>query len=148
MYSIYNMDNITYKIFESSNKNETTQSNSEWHDIPLVHKRATKNNINDINDDKSLLYRMDPHDTTFNEICAREMDYDINYNIKYLIAILEYYGFKKGKLKKQEIISKIATYESEPDNILIVENRKKLFENFIELKNHPFFKKFILKGFT
>ena len=32
-------------------------------------------------------------------IFARKMDYDINYNIKYLLHILEFYGFKKNKLK-------------------------------------------------
>lgn len=135
------MDNITYKIFEPAQKDDS--SNSKWYDIPLIHKNLSIKAIN--TDDVSII---DPECESFNDKCARALDYDLNYTIKYLAAILEFYGSKKGKLKKRDIIIKIIEFESDPDNILLFENRKRLFENFIELKNNPFFKKLILKGFT
>ena len=68
----------------------------------------------------------------------------MNYTNKYLGQILEYYGIRKGKMNKKEIIIKIIEFEMNPENSYIVDTRKRLFENFLELKNDAFFSKYII----
>ena len=75
---------------------------------------------------------------------ALTLNYELNYNYKTLVNILEYYGIKKSRLNKKEIIEKIVNFEIDDKNILIVAERERLFDNFIELKNNKFFSKFIL----
>ena len=140
------MNNITYSITEnvsgdliSSSSHNSDNEISNWEDIPLTCKKSKKNeNIIDAYN----------YDNDNGERYARELDYDLNYNLKYLTNILEFYGLKKGKLNKKEIIKKILEFEFDTciENLPIVEERKRLFDNFIELKNDNFFNKFILGG--
>lgn len=129
------MNNITYDIIETENNNSDNDS-PNYKEIPLNKKSKLDDTIlektfTDLNNDVQ---------------CAREIDYDLNYSVKYLTAILEFYGIKKGKLNKKEIIEKIIEFEFDTciDNISIVENRKRLFDNFAELKNDKYFNKFII----
>ena len=141
------MNNITYSIIDSKNSdndsNATDSSNdndsNKWSEISLTHK-STNKEINNKCTAESL--------SLCNELCAREMDLELNYSVKYLSAILDYYEIKKTRLNKKGIISKIVEFEMEITNQYIVENRKRLFENFIELKNDTFFSKFIVSNFT
>ena len=64
--------------------------------------------------------------------------------MKQLGQIMDFYNLDKKKLKKDEQVQSIVLYESNIDNIHIVENRKRLWENIEELKNDPYFSKFIL----
>jgi len=81
-----------------------------------------------------------------NELIARQIDYEMNYTSKYLGQILEYYGIKKYKLNKKNTIIKIVEFEMVPENRDVVDTRKRLFENFIELKNNSFFSKYIVSN--
>lgn len=123
------MNNITYVIIEPLT--DDSSSDISWTDIPL-NKPLNINIVDNINT---------------NEFIARQMDYDLNYNVKYLTQILEFYGFKKGKMNKKDIILKILEFETNANNLTIVDNRKRLFENLIELKNNSFFSKFIVGNF-
>jgi len=127
------MNNITYTITDTLTSDNS--SSNSWNDVPLT--PITDNRLTD-DVDATIID---------NEFVARQMDYELNYNIKYLIQILEFYGFKKGKMNKNAIILKIVNFEIENSNKSIIENRKRLFDNFIELKNDPFFSKFILDKF-
>ena len=141
------MNNITYSISDSKNSDmdsdATDSSNdndsNQWSEISLTHK-STNKEINNQCITESL--------SLCNELCAREMDLELNYSVKYLSAILDYYEIKKTRLNKKGIISKLVEFEMEITNQYIVENRKRLFENFIELKNDTFFSKFIVSNFT
>lgn len=148
------MNNITYSIIDPKhsdsdsdsdsniiqNSNNSNHSSNNWDEILLTEK-SPNNEINkDIGLNNSLSF--------CNEICAREMDLDLNYSVKYLSAILDYYEIKKNKLNKKDMISKIVEFEIKSENNYIVENRRRLFENFIELKNDTFFSKFIVSNFT
>ena len=132
------MNNITYSIIDSKNDNSSNDSPTNnganpWEEISLKNKNETT--------------VLDSDSTNIcNEICAREMEYELNFTVKYLNAILDYYEIKKNKLNKKKIISKIVEYEINTDNQYIVENRKRLFENFVELKNDQFFSKFIVSN--
>ena len=128
------MNNITYSIME--NDPDSDENDQEWNEIPLTNKRSI--------DDVSRLETF-----TDSERCAREIDYDLNYTLKYLTYILEFYGIKKPKLNKKETIERILEFEFDiVENLSIVEERKRLFDNFIELKNDKHFSKFIVGGFT
>ena len=83
-------------------------------------------------------------DISTDSIIALELDYSTNYNIKQLGQILDYYKINKRKMKKDEQIQAIIFYESNIENIYNVENRKRLWENIEELKNDPYFSKFVL----
>ena len=139
------MNNITYSLTENDNKdnnssnssNSSSNDNNNWEEISLTNKKSKIDNPSSIN-------IMD-----VGERCAREVDYDLNYNLKYLTNILEFYGIKKCKLNKKEIIERILEFEFDTiDNLSVVEERKRMFDNFIELKNDKFFSKFILGSFN
>ena len=77
-------------------------------------------------------------------LLAEELNYSTNYTVKQIGNIMDYYKINKRKMKKDEQIQAIIFYESDIKNIHIVENRKRLWENIEELKNDPYFSKFIL----
>lgn len=82
------------------------------------------------------------------DVMAKMMDYDLNYNVKQLLLICEYYGIQKqvknNKLKKQEIISFLLQFEESDENSYIVYKRKQLWYFMSELKNDKFMKKYLL----
>ena len=80
------------------------------------------------------------------DIAANQLNYQINYNIKQLNFILNYYNLKKQK-NKEEIINEIIKFESNIYNESKVLEFKILIEKFIDLKNNNFFSKFIISPF-
>ena len=133
------MNNINCKLFNYDDdfdaNNYTTLINpidkdydndnlNVWQDIPLTLNSHNQNNITD-------------------ERCAKIINYDFNYSIKYISTIADFYGLKKKNLNKNQIITAIVDFEMDSNNFSLVENRKRLFNNIVELKNHPFFKKCI-----
>ena len=77
---------------------------------------------------------------------AMVLDYDLNFNLKYINLICDYYKIKKNRLNKQQLIVNIVNFEIDTNNFYEVEKRKRLFDNFIELKNNKFFSKFIISN--
>lgn len=111
-------------------------------DIPVD---ISQNNL--INDSSHCNYIFNNPKCNYDidNIIALQIDYDLNYNYSYLCNILEFYKIKKPKnINKEKIIKLIVDYEIDYKNKEIVEERKRLFAQFIELKNHQFFNKFII----
>jgi hypothetical protein len=82
----------------------------------------------------------------YNDICDVEqlkLYYNM-YTIKNLQQIIQYYGLQKNKMVKEELIQVLLFFEMEPENKSIVERRLRLWQNIQELKNDPYFSKFIL----
>ena len=81
-------------------------------------------------------------------IFASIQNYDINYTVKQLSIICDYYGLlkdlKTNKAKKIDYINMIILFENDIANIEVVEKRKKLWNNMKELQSDKFMKKFIL----
>jgi hypothetical protein len=77
-------------------------------------------------------------------------DYEMNYNVKQLMLICEYYDILKdvrtNKLKKQDIIEQILLFEKNMENIEITMKRKELWYYINELKNDKMMKKFVIWG--
>ena len=121
-------ENLTYKIKENSSDKEEVDIESLMAEVNEKHKVTMKDDYNVVPD----------------TLVALELDYNTNYNIKQLGQILDYYGISKRKLKKDELIQVIILYETDNNNLHIVENRKRLWENIQELKKNHYFSKFIL----
>ena len=83
-------------------------------------------------------------DNLFHEV----VNYNINYTVKQLLQICDYYNIlkevKMTKCNKEEIINTIVLFESSPDNYNISCRRKQCWFYINELKNDKFMKKFVL----
>ena len=77
-------------------------------------------------------------------LLSQQIDYCENYTIKLLQQIAGYYKFKKTKIKKEHLIQLIIEFEINPENSVIVYNRKRLWHYFNELKSDEYFSKYIL----
>jgi hypothetical protein len=81
-------------------------------------------------------------------IIAMMKFYDLNFTIKQLLTICEYYGIVKelkvNKSKKPDIINAIIIFENNPENSNIFFKRQQLWYFMEELKSDKFMKKFIM----
>lgn len=84
------------------------------------------------------------------DIFLEMKDYEMNYNVKQLMLICEYYDILKdvrtNKLKKQDIIEQILLFEKNVENVEITMKRKELWYYINELKNDKIMKKFVIWG--
>ena len=91
-------------------------------------------------------YINDWYDET--DILVKQMDYELNFNVKQLMNICDYYGLLKevrlNKFKKEDIIHFLLDFEENPTNTLIVYKRKQMWHFMNELKRDPFMKKYII----
>jgi len=76
---------------------------------------------------------------------AQMSQYDLNYNLKQLTMIYEYYNLGKvAKIKKADMIQAIVVFEHDTENCEIVMRRQVLWHYLEELKADKFMKRFIL----
>jgi len=68
----------------------------------------------------------------------------IRKKVNKLNHIANYYNLSKRKLKKDQLIDSIVQFENNPENSVIVYNRKKLWHYLTELKNDSYFGKFVI----
>ena len=71
-------------------------------------------------------------------VYAVQLDYSTNYTVKQLGNILDYYEISRRKMRKEEMVEMIVLYENQ------VEQRKRLWKNFEELKQDKYFSKFLI----
>jgi hypothetical protein len=83
-------------------------------------------------------------------------NYELNFTIKQLLLIcdyygltkqtktIEYYGSKAKKMKKQDIITLIIMFENDTENIEIVIKRKEFWFYLDQLKDDKIMKKFVI----
>ena len=131
------IENITFLFDTSSEANNNDFSNGL--DILDLYKLQ-----NDINDAEIGII----NNFGINDVFTEMKIYDLNYNVKQLLIICEYYNLLKdvrtNKMKKQEIIEQIIFFENNPENIEIVNKRKELWCYIDELKNDKMMKRFII----
>jgi hypothetical protein len=79
---------------------------------------------------------------------AMYFEYKINYTVKELLLICEYYGIAKelktNKCNKEEIIIVLVSFENNPENSVIVLRRKQMWYYINNLKEDKFMKKYVL----
>jgi hypothetical protein len=103
--------------------------------------------INDLLDDFD--YTNQINNLTSEEIMeSLSIEYKINYNVKDLLLICDYYGIAKElkvqKFCKEMIIYFLVDFENDPLNNTIVLKRKELWGYMNILKNDKFMKKYII----
>ena len=75
---------------------------------------------------------------------AQMSEYDLNYNLKQVSMIYEYYNIGKiSKLKKADIIQALVVFEHDAENCEIGMRRQQLWHDLEELKADNFMKRFI-----
>jgi len=78
---------------------------------------------------------------------AQMSEYDLNYTLKQVGMIYEYYNIGKiSKLKKADIIQAIVVFEHDGENYEIVMRRQQLWHYLEELKSDKFMKRFVLSA--
>jgi hypothetical protein len=78
---------------------------------------------------------------------AQMSEYDLNYTLKQISMIYEYYNIGKiSKLKKADIIQAIVVFEHNAENYEIVMRRQQLWHYLEELKSDKFMKRFVLSA--
>ena len=78
---------------------------------------------------------------------AQMSEYDLNYTLKQLGMIYEYYNIGKiAKLKKADIIQAIVVFEHNAENYEVVMRRQQLWHYLEELKSDKFMKRFVLSA--
>lgn len=83
------------------------------------------------------------------EIITEIQNYELNFTIKQLLVICDYYGLTKQTknargLKKNDIITLIMMFEKNAENIDIVMKRKELWFYLDALKSDKIMKKFVI----
>lgn len=130
-----NKENITFFLNDGE----------ECDDVELMDLYKLQNELNEMEIYGNSEGQPDGHD-----IFLEMKDYEMNYNVKQLMLICEYYDILKdvrtNKLKKQDIIEQILLFEKNMENIEITMKRKELWYYINELKNDKMMKKFVIWG--
>ena len=71
------------------------------------------------------------------------VEFSTNYTVSDLARIMEYYGISRRKLRKDEMIQALVTFEECVENQNVVERRRRLWENMEELKEDSILSKYI-----
>lgn len=83
-----------------------------------------------------------------NIIASQILNYQMNFTIKQLVVICDYYGISKeiklNKATKIEIINTLVFFENNSNNEDIVLKRQNLWFYLNELKNDKIMKKYVL----
>ena len=138
------MENITFNMDMDINGDGSGEyeSNIDVSDImsQLDNINFLSNNTNSDTDSET--------NTKDDKIFSEIKNYELNYTVKQLSFICEYYNLLKNikinKLKKQDIIEQIILFEYSQENCEIVVKRKELWFYMNELKNDKIMKKYII----
>ena len=87
-------------------------------------------------------------DNQYDKIFMEIKNYDLNFTLKQLTQICEYYNLSKdiklNKMKKQDIIEQIILFEHSYENYNTVLKRKEMWYYMGELKNDKLMKKMVI----
>jgi len=93
-------------------------------------------------------YKLESDDNSYNLLESCDVNYELNYNVKQLLLICEYYNIAKqlrrNKCNKPDIINTLVLFENDPENFEIMIKRKQLWFYINECKNDKFMKKYVL----
>lgn len=128
-------------IFFSIDDNEDNLENNKDEEIDNL-----SDLLNEINNDDFINQMNNFSDEEVFEVLCYE--YKINYTVKELLLICDYYGIakdmKSNKYSKDEIISALVQFENNPINNNIFMRRQSMWYYIDKLKNDKFMKKYVL----
>lgn len=112
--------------------------------IEEIENENTENNFNI----EAFMDEMNNTDFEDELLVPHMLNYNDNFTVKELLLICEYYGFakdlKNNKCNKNQIISFLVVFESDPNNSEIVFKRQNMWFYMNELKSDKFMKKYVL----
>ena len=131
-------ENITFKFTDTDTDTDTDNYNTDNNDNTLTDEfYAMLNKSEEPSSDNQ-------YDNIFMEI----KNYDLNFTLKQLTQICEYYNLSKdiklNKMKKQDIIEQIILFEHSYENYNTVLKRKEMWYYMSELKNDKLMKKMVI----
>ena len=131
-------ENITFKFTDTDTDTDTDNYNTDNTDNTLTDEfYALLNKSEEPSSDNQ-------YDNIFMEI----KNYDLNFTLKQLTQICEYYNLSKdikiNKMKKQDIIEQIILFEHSYENYNTVLKRKEMWYYMGELKNDKLMKKMVI----
>jgi hypothetical protein len=95
-----------------------------------------------------LMAEIDNSELNDDLVFPKMINYNVNFTVKELLIICDYYGFakelKNSKCNKEQIIDILVSFESDPINDDIVNKRQTLWFYIGQLKNDKFMKKYVL----
>ena len=109
-----------------------------------------KTNIADIMAEFEQLDHVQDHDQDFENmyqsdvLFAKMNNYELNFTVKQLQNICDYYKISCKKMKKPELIAAIVDFENNPENTVALMNRQKMWYYMEKLREDPFMKRFIV----
>ena len=134
-------ENITFFIDEINFHDENKNDNQKELNINEI-------SINEISINEILNLEYEQKIKGNNDLYVELIHYELNYTIKQLLLICEYYGIAKdlkiNKCNKSDILNTLIIYENNVENAEKVNKRKTLWYYMSELKNDKFMKKFVL----
>jgi hypothetical protein len=133
-----------------SENNNNNSSENVFFSLDETEYYVNTDNSTQLND---LLVELNFEDETNNLTSAEiteimSYEYKINYTVKELLLMCEYYGIakelKKNKSNKDVIIFDLVSFENNPLNNEIVLRRQGMWYYMSKLKNDNFMKKYII----
>lgn len=138
------MENITFNMDMDINGDGSGEYESNIDVSDIMSQLDNINFLSNTNNTDTDSETNTKDDKIFSEI----KNYELNYTVKQLSFICEYYNLLKNikinKLKKQDIIEQIILFEYSQENCEIVVKRKELWFYMNELKNDKIMKKYII----
>lgn len=143
-------EHITYIINEEDANADTTKEFTNEVNINELLKKIDDDNYNDDynNDD----YNNDDYDfncvqafypPSNDRYFAQISEYELNFTVKQLSVICEYYEIKTARMKKGDMIEIIVAFENNIENAEIIIRRKQMWHYIQQLKEDNFMKKFV-----
>jgi len=142
LFKLYTgMSNVAFFIDENKEPDNNNILNCDENNIDeqlasILSEEEYNRFINNRNND-------DTYDNTEFDVDQLMLFYN-EHNVKSLTQLLQYYGIYKQKMVKNEMIQVLALFETQEENINIVNKRIRLWRNIEELKADPFFSKYIM----
>lgn len=113
-------------------------------DDNIIDDNIVENNYSDLDLTKLLNIQNNDDDN----LCVKLIHYNLNYTVKQLLLICEYYNIAKdlrnNKCNKSDILNTLIIYENNIENLEKVNKRKKIWHYINELKKDKFMKKYLL----
>jgi hypothetical protein len=130
-----NNENIFFSIDDNDNQENKEDETDNLSDLlNEINNHDFVNQMNSLSDEE-----------IFEAMCY---EYKINYTVKELLLICDYYGIakdmKSNKYSKDEIISALVQFENNPINNNIFMRRQSMWYYIDKLKNDKFMKKYVL----
>ena len=102
----------------------------------------------DLNEILMSLESTNNHENNEDLFISHTLNYEVNFTVKELMLICEYYSISKdlksNKCNKNEIIYFLVKFENDPINENVVSKRRNMWFYINEIKNDKFMKKYVL----